>query len=316
MRRLAILVIGFLFVIPISHAECQENTCIDVSADQEGKEVVITVKKGKAGSTSTTSPRTRSTSIARKPWIPWLPKPAVTRVSTPRPRVTSKPRVRTISSSQISDQVRSLLPTGTIITQPLKDPLIHEPVNFMTTVPTNFSTVIVVLRIPITIHLTALYVWDFGDGNSLVTKFPGATFYITGVQLEKGSTATSFDYRPYGTELMLCQRYYYKVNSEGAGSDYAVGWVNSTTLARVTLFFPASMRIAPTALEQSGTAGDYSVRTSGNTNTTCSAVPVFWASSKNSATTDLTVTSGLTAGQGANLRPVNTSAYLAWSAEL
>ena len=153
-----------------------------------------------------------------------------------------------------------------------------------------------------------------GSANWIGTN--GATFYITGVQLEKGSTATSFDYRPYGTELMLCQRYYYKVNSEGAGSDYAVGWVNSTTLARVTLFFPASMRIAPTALEQSGTAGDYSVRTSGNTNTTCSAVPVFWASSKNSATTDLTVTSGLTAGQGANLRPVNTSAYLAWSAEL
>jgi hypothetical protein len=36
------------------------------------------------------------------------------------------------------------------------------------------------------------------------------TFYITGVQLEKGSTATSFDYRPYGTELALCQRYYEK----------------------------------------------------------------------------------------------------------
>ena len=35
----------------------------------------------------------------------------------------------------------------------------------------------------------------------------GATFYITGVQLEKGSTATSFDVRPYGTELALCQRY-------------------------------------------------------------------------------------------------------------
>ena len=34
------------------------------------------------------------------------------------------------------------------------------------------------------------------------------TWVIGNVQLEKGSTATSFDYRPYGTELQLCQRYY------------------------------------------------------------------------------------------------------------
>jgi hypothetical protein len=47
----------------------------------------------------------------------------------------------------------------------------------------------------------------------------GATFYITGVQLEKGSTATSFDYRPYGTELQLCQRYY--ENSFEAGTAVA-----------------------------------------------------------------------------------------------
>jgi len=42
-----------------------------------------------------------------------------------------------------------------------------------------------------------------------------ATFYITGVQLEKGSTATSFDYRPYGTELQLCMRYYEKTYEIG-----------------------------------------------------------------------------------------------------
>jgi hypothetical protein len=47
-----------------------------------------------------------------------------------------------------------------------------------------------------------------GAVNVVATS--GATFYITGVQLEKGSTATSFDYRPYGTELALCQRYYQK----------------------------------------------------------------------------------------------------------
>jgi hypothetical protein len=38
----------------------------------------------------------------------------------------------------------------------------------------------------------------------------GATFYITGVQLEKGSTATSFDYRPYAIEEQLCLPYYEK----------------------------------------------------------------------------------------------------------
>jgi hypothetical protein len=45
-------------------------------------------------------------------------------------------------------------------------------------------------------------------GQTNVVATNGATFYITGVQLEKGSTATSFDYRPYGAELALCQRYY------------------------------------------------------------------------------------------------------------
>jgi hypothetical protein len=38
----------------------------------------------------------------------------------------------------------------------------------------------------------------------------GNTFYITGVQLEKGTTASSFEFRSYGKELMLCQRYYEK----------------------------------------------------------------------------------------------------------
>jgi hypothetical protein len=38
----------------------------------------------------------------------------------------------------------------------------------------------------------------------------GATFYITGVQLEKGSSATAFEQRMYGQELALCQRYYEK----------------------------------------------------------------------------------------------------------
>jgi len=52
----------------------------------------------------------------------------------------------------------------------------------------------------------------------------GATFYITGVQLEEGSTATSFDYRDYGRELIMCQRYYERTSS----GDYLV-WTGDAT---------------------------------------------------------------------------------------
>ncbi len=55
--------------------------------------------------------------------------------------------------------------------------------------------------------------WQAGNyiqstGATSVVGTSGATFYITGVQLEKGSTATSFDFRSIGTELALAQRYY------------------------------------------------------------------------------------------------------------
>jgi hypothetical protein len=86
----------------------------------------------------------------------------------------------------------------------------------------------------------------------------GATFYITGVQLEKGSTASPFEYRPYGTELALCQRYY---SSSGGvfgapvnGVAYDSGKCILTTGALVTdnsgyasfIQHPVSMRAIPT----------------------------------------------------------------------
>ena len=50
-------------------------------------------------------------------------------------------------------------------------------------------------------------------GATSVVGTNGATFYITGVQLEKGTVFSGFDYRPYGTELDLCLRYYEILNS-------------------------------------------------------------------------------------------------------
>jgi len=94
--------------------------------------------------------------------------------------------------------------------------------------------------------------WGGGDvfsatGATSVVGTNGATFYLTGVQLEKGSTATSFDVRPYGTELALCQRYFTQwyggVNSDSA---FGIGMGNSGTVLDVIFPFKVSMRTTPT----------------------------------------------------------------------
>jgi hypothetical protein len=78
------------------------------------------------------------------------------------------------------------------------------------------------------------------SGATNVVSTNGATFYVTGVQLEVGSTATSFDYRPYGTELSLCQRYFYQTNRY-------VGLTQANdTLYGPAIAFPVTMRTTPT----------------------------------------------------------------------
>lgn len=63
-------------------------------------------------------------------------------------------------------------------------------------------------------------------GAVSVVGTSGATFYITGVQLEIGSSATGFEYRQYQQELALCQRYAFVLNSSmqlGIASVYSSG---------------------------------------------------------------------------------------------
>ena len=90
--------------------------------------------------------------------------------------------------------------------------------------------------------------YNSATGATSVVGTSGATFYITGVQLEKGSTATSFDYRPYGQELALCQRYYAKLKNDGVGQNVALcsGRQQTTTVSHIIAIFPSSMRAEPT----------------------------------------------------------------------
>jgi len=57
--------------------------------------------------------------------------------------------------------------------------------------------------------------YDGATSSANVISTAGATFFVTGVQVEAGNTATSFEYRSFGTEVSLCQRYYQKSFSLG-----------------------------------------------------------------------------------------------------
>jgi hypothetical protein len=123
-------------------------------------------------------------------------------------------------------------------------------------------------------------------GSTSVIGTAGATFYITGVQLEKGSTATSFDYRPYGTELALCQRYYetkdWSVNTFRLAVVYSAS-VNANSYQE----FAVTKRAAPTSVTWSGNGGARYISTVGiNTSQTLvsSSATVSGVSVSSSAT--------------------------------
>lgn len=145
-------------------------------------------------------------------------------------------------------------------------------------------------------------------------------FQITGVQLEVGSVATPFERRPFGTELSLCQRYYYKIGTTDANVRVLAtsGFVESSTRAIAFVNFPVSMRTAPTAVEQTGTAANYLVRYTGGNDVACSVVPTFNVGNTWGARSLFDIASGLlTAGQSVMIQTTAASGvFLAWSAEL
>ena len=114
-------------------------------------------------------------------------------------------------------------------------------------------------------------------GATSVVGTNGATFYITGVQLEKGSTATSFDYRPYGTELALCQRYFEKTYNTDvvAGTNTAVGRIapgsasDNGNNASADWRFAVEKRASPTVTyyTTTGTTGSWNYERSGSSST-------------------------------------------------
>jgi len=149
-------------------------------------------------------------------------------------------------------------------------------------------------------------------GATSVVGTNGATFYITGVQLEKGSTATSFDYRPYGTEWALCQRYYQQITHAGSTITYILGTAyDATNIYSMSVYsLPVTMRSAPTF----STTGTFILADGLGNNPPASTLTLTSMSMPNSFTASI-VSSGMTTGRTYYLISTASSA-LKISAEL
>ena len=99
--------------------------------------------------------------------------------------------------------------------------------------------------------------WRFPDtGTNALLTTNGATFQLTGVQLEVGSQATAFEHRSYAEELALCQRYYYR---NGASDNKVVlfnDYNNNTNNFWANIALPTTMRAAPTLTATGISGGD------------------------------------------------------------
>jgi hypothetical protein len=114
--------------------------------------------------------------------------------------------------------------------------------------------------------------WRTGvTGSVSLVGTSGATMYLTGVQLEKGVNATSFDYLPYGTELVLCQRYYQAsirsgttlmLGAGGIGAGNAPNAIDTITPLVVT------MRTSPTITVPTVSNGYFAYTSGGGTTLT------------------------------------------------
>ena len=146
-------------------------------------------------------------------------------------------------------------------------------------------------------------------GSTNVMATLSNTFYITGVQLEKGSTATSFDYRPYGTELALCQRYLPAFISTSTNDTLPGSFFGAASTAATGAYvFMARARVRPTGITVS--AGSHFTLTRPSTGNVVATAVSYAAAGTDAAQLEFNAASGLVADQSYFVRSNSASAYI------
>jgi hypothetical protein len=158
--------------------------------------------------------------------------------------------------------------------------------------------------------------WASGEYDSVtgavsVVGTNAATWYITGVQLEAGSQATPFEYRDYGREFVLCQRYYQK--QWGNNIQLPMGLMNQGSLSILGWVPPVPFRATPSLEQTAGSTWRFNGYTSGE-NLSCTWTLNSATNQVISISASAVPTSGN--GYGVQCRAYDSSNYLALSAEL
>jgi hypothetical protein len=208
-----------------------------------------------------------------------------------------------LASDAITISVYMTASTNTTITAVLNGP--SSTADTFGTIASPTVTQIATTTFSVTTTRT-LFTWTvsaasmsgFNKGLELIFKAASGlgnavTWTVESVQLEKGSTATSFDYRPYGTELQLAQRYFetsFNVGTAVANNSSAMNIGGLTAFAvdyaqTPTISFNVSKRAAPTIAAYSSSrsgnvAGTWMYRTTGGTWTAVTSTSAYGATTQ------------------------------------
>jgi len=157
--------------------------------------------------------------------------------------------------------------------------------------------------------------YDSVTGATSVVGTSGATFYITGVQLEVGEGASDFEFLPHDVQLARCQRYYQQIGGNSFGGNplypaFGNGFAFNTTQADIVVPLKVTMRTTPTITAATTaiqvTAAGYSVTSIADVGSTF-----------NTLFLRISTAGTFTAGQGGLWQGNNsTASYAAFSAEL
>jgi len=165
--------------------------------------------------------------------------------------------------------------------------------------------------------------WGGGDmfsstGATSVIGTSGATWYITGVQLEVGSQATPFEHRSFGEELALCQRYYAVVahgasSQDGTSHPVSMGAMYNSSTLYSNLELPCDMRTTPT-LEIVSATGYYTFYRNGGSDVVDDFALTKWGTRVLEFYNNSDISG--TAGHAGFIRTSNSAAKFAVTAEL